>query len=76
MLPLIIQEYSRRYFKLMDKENKNSINDVEDHLNKVSGNPTKINTSGVPKGIRIIGYGFVTFLFLLILVVIYTVLFK
>ncbi|MCL9634750.1 hypothetical protein M1D53_27565 (plasmid) [Bacillus sp. PK9-021] len=60
----------------MDEQNKNSINDVEDHLNKVSGNPTKINTSGVPKGIRIIGYGFVTFLVLLILVVIYTVLFK
>ncbi|WP_342314855.1 hypothetical protein AAB109_29580 (plasmid) [Priestia megaterium] len=60
----------------MDKQNKNSINDVEDHLNKVSGNPTKINTSGVPKGIRIIGYSFVTFLVLLILVVIYTVLFK
>ncbi|MHA7740464.1 MULTISPECIES: hypothetical protein [Bacillaceae] len=60
----------------MDEQNKNSINDVEDHLNNVSGNPTKINTSGVPKGIRIIGYGFVTFLVLLILVVIYTVLFK
>lgn len=60
----------------MDEQNKNSINDIEDHLNKVSGNPTKINTSGVPKGIRIIGYGFVTFLVLLILVVIYTVLFK
>ncbi|WP_394530807.1 hypothetical protein [Priestia aryabhattai] len=51
----------------MDKENKNSINDVEDHLNKVSGNPTKINTSGVPKGIRIIGYFFITFFVLLIL---------
>ncbi|MCM2977244.1 amino acid transporter [Priestia aryabhattai] len=60
----------------MDEQNKNSINDVEDHLNKVSGNPTKINTSGAPKGIRIIGYGFVTFLVLLILVVIYTALFK
>ncbi len=31
----------------MDEQNKNSINDVEDHLNNVSGNPTKINTSGV-----------------------------
>ncbi|WP_374989554.1 hypothetical protein Q5794_30140 (plasmid) [Priestia megaterium] len=60
----------------MDEQNKKSITDVEDHLNKVSGNPTKINTSGVPKGIRIIGYGFVTFLVLLILVVIYMVLFK
>lgn len=60
----------------MDEPNKKSMNDVENHLDHITGNPTKINTKGMPKGIRIIGYFFIAFFTLLILTMLYAAIFK
>ncbi|WP_394557428.1 hypothetical protein [Priestia aryabhattai] len=60
----------------MDSKDKKSFNDVEDHLNNIEGNSTNINTKGLPKALRVFGYIFVGFFILLILITIFSSIFR
>jgi hypothetical protein len=52
--------YRRMKEEIYVKE-KEPFNDVEDHLDKVTGNPYKGSHKNTPKGIKIIGYVIIAF---------------
>lgn len=46
---------------------KEPFNDVENHLDKVTGNPYKGSHKNTPKGIKIIGYVIIAFFVVLLI---------
>jgi hypothetical protein len=49
---------------------KDPFNDVEDHLDKVTGNPYKGSHKNTPKGIKMIGYVIIAFFVMLFITMI------
>jgi hypothetical protein len=61
------------YHKIKEEiymKEKEPFNDVEDHLDKVTGNPYKGSHKNTPKGIKMIGYVIIAFFVMLFITMI------